>query len=166
MIFEASPERLILVENDGKNNVVLGDGPLDSLRACGKVEFGRMDPDNDKTLVLVFSIDLIKMGKCSNAVDAGVVPKIIEDNFSLKMGRRNKSLSIHPPPVSIKGDGRAEGTGRKAQKNNNGSDETKGGEKREKGSGRDSSGIFHRQISRREKDRGKKKKRKARRPSS
>lgn len=144
MIFETSPERLILVENDGKNDVVLGDGPLDSLRACGKIKFGRMDPDNDETLVLVFSIDLIKMGKCSNAVDAGVVPKIIEDNFSLKMGRRNRSLSIHPPPISLKGDGGGEGAGRKAQKNNNGGDKTEGGEKRVKRSSRDSSGILHR----------------------
>ena len=71
-----------------------------------------MDSDDDESLVFVFPVDLVKVGKGANAVDAGIVPKVVENDLPLKRGGGCSSPGIDPSSVSIEGERGGIGVGR------------------------------------------------------
>lgn len=112
MVMEASPEALILVEEYGKAKAIEFDGFLNASGGSSKGKLGRVDGNDNQPSGAVFPVKMVEVGKGPDAVDAGIVPEIEEDDLSGEIGGRDGTLFSEPASISVKQRGRCPGYSR------------------------------------------------------
>jgi hypothetical protein len=107
---------LVLVQKDGKAEVVEPYGFFHAVGNGREGKLGRVDRNNDQTPRSVFSVEVIEMGKGPDAVDACVVPEIEEDHLAREIGGWNRTLRSNPASIAFEGRGLGPGVSGKGKK--------------------------------------------------
>ena len=95
IVVEGPPNRILAVDRDGIVDPQRFDLPPHVVDVLFKLEFRRVDADDDQSLVLVLLRPSAKVGLRAQPVDAGVGPEMDENDFS-PQGRRRQRRRIEP----------------------------------------------------------------------
>ena len=82
----ATPSDEIVIQDHRPGYPVVLSGVHRIVQVFLEFELGRMHSDDDQSVVLVLGVPLLQKGHGTDSVDAGMAPKIDQDNLSAQSG--------------------------------------------------------------------------------
>ncbi len=87
---EKLPEFEVAIQNNWVGDAELVDGAFDVRLVLGKSELRCMHSDHSESQVHILLVPLLDVGQSANAVDAGVVPEIHEDDTTAQLAEAQR----------------------------------------------------------------------------